>query len=227
MSMLTLALEGATYAASVALLRDSAVVAERQVQPASGRGDGGRGGESLVPLIQSCLAEHRSSAREINRVICGAGPGSFTSLRIAASVAKGIAVAAGAEMYGISSLLLTVAGLPGMPRPGLYLSVLPAMRGESFAELITVRESGEIYSEGGLRVVPVNELKAIAARAGAKLIGPGEELDAGPEARGVARLMAAIVAQGPIDIAAWEPAYGRLAEAQVKWEAAHGRSLAP
>ena len=28
------------------------------------------------------------------------------------------------------------------------------------------------------------------------------------------------------DLAAWEPAYGRLAEAQVKWEAAHGRPLA-
>jgi tRNA threonylcarbamoyladenosine biosynthesis protein TsaB len=27
------------------------------------------------------------------------------------------------------------------------------------------------------------------------------------------------------DLATWEPAYGRLAEAQVKWEAAHGRAL--
>ena len=27
------------------------------------------------------------------------------------------------------------------------------------------------------------------------------------------------------DLAGWEPAYGRLAEAQVKWEATHGRSL--
>ena len=29
----------------------------------------------------------------------------------------------------------------------------------------------------------------------------------------------------PVDLASWEPAYGRLAEAQVKWEAAHGRPL--
>ena len=27
------------------------------------------------------------------------------------------------------------------------------------------------------------------------------------------------------DVAGWEPVYGRLAEAQVKWEAIHGRSL--
>jgi len=226
MSVLTLALEGATYTASVALLRDSEVVAERQVQPAGGRADRGRGGESLVPLIQSCLAEHGSSAREINRVICGAGPGSFTSLRIAASVAKGIAVAAGAEMYAISSLMLTVAGLPGTPRLGLYLSVLPAMRDENFAELISVGEAGEIRQEGDVSVVPAGDVKSVAVRAGAKVIGPGQEIDARPEARGVARLMAVIVSQAPIDIAGWEPAYGRLAEAQVKWEAAHGRSLA-
>jgi tRNA threonylcarbamoyladenosine biosynthesis protein TsaB len=28
-----------------------------------------------------------------------------------------------------------------------------------------------------------------------------------------------------VDLATWEPNYGRLAEAQVKWEAAHGRAL--
>jgi tRNA threonylcarbamoyladenosine biosynthesis protein TsaB len=31
--------------------------------------------------------------------------------------------------------------------------------------------------------------------------------------------------QGPVDLERWEPSYGRLAEAQVKWEAAHGRPL--
>jgi tRNA threonylcarbamoyladenosine biosynthesis protein TsaB len=34
-----------------------------------------------------------------------------------------------------------------------------------------------------------------------------------------------INAADPADLASWEPSYGRLAEAQVKWEAAHGRSL--
>jgi len=28
-----------------------------------------------------------------------------------------------------------------------------------------------------------------------------------------------------VDVSAWEPAYGRLAEAQVRWEAAHGVPL--
>jgi tRNA threonylcarbamoyladenosine biosynthesis protein TsaB len=39
------------------------------------------------------------------------------------------------------------------------------------------------------------------------------------------RLEQMLAAIGPADIASWEPAYGRLAEAQVRWESAHGRPL--
>jgi len=46
-----------------------------------------------------------------------------------------------------------------------------------------------------------------------------------PRARGAARLTKLIDATPAADLAGWEPAYGRLAEAQVKWEAMHGRSL--
>ena len=225
MSTLTLALEAATYRASVALLRDSKVLAERRVWPAGAPGDGARGGESLAPLVQSCLTEHGLTARQVTRVICGAGPGSFTSLRIAASIAKGVAVAAGAELYAVSSLMLTVAGLRQAPRPGLYLSLLPAMRGESFTALFTVSDSGEILPAGDVNIVPDAEVKRLAVRAGAKTIGPGAEIDAEPEARGVAGLIPYIVSRGPVDLPAWEPDYGRLAEAQVRWEAAHGRPL--
>jgi tRNA threonylcarbamoyladenosine biosynthesis protein TsaB len=37
--------------------------------------------------------------------------------------------------------------------------------------------------------------------------------------------MKSIIESGPVDLASWEPEYGRLAEAQVRWEAAHGRPL--
>ena len=45
-----------------------------------------------------------------------------------------------------------------------------------------------------------------------------------PSARGVAR-MAALLEDGQVSLQQWEPNYGRLAEAQVRWEAAHGREL--
>jgi hypothetical protein len=64
------------------------------------------------------------------------------------------------------------------------------------------------------------------AAAGTRVVGPLEPTPLFPHARGVAAMLAACVAEGPVDLDAWEPSYGRLAEAQVKWEAAHGRPLA-
>jgi tRNA threonylcarbamoyladenosine biosynthesis protein TsaB len=46
-----------------------------------------------------------------------------------------------------------------------------------------------------------------------------------PHAAEAAQSLALAAAAGPVDLARWEPRYGRLAEAQVKWEAAQGRPL--
>ena len=62
-------------------------------------------------------------------------------------------------------------------------------------------------------------------RLAARAIGPREMIEASPHARGVAPLLRAILAGGPVPLDGWEPQYGRLAEAQVKWEAEHGREL--
>jgi tRNA threonylcarbamoyladenosine biosynthesis protein TsaB len=224
MSVLTLVLDGSTYATSVALLRDKTIIAERQASSDSAsRRDSA--GDPLVPLIQECLSSNGLNARDLNSVVCGAGPGSFTSLRIAASVGKGIAGAIGIELYAVPSLLLTVAGLPEPPASGNYLSVLPAMRSESFAALVAVSENGAIELRGATRIVPDGQLEGVASENHAVVIGPGKRVDALPLARGAARVLEDILGSGPVDLASWEPAYGRLAEAQVRWEAAHGRPL--
>jgi hypothetical protein len=58
-----------------------------------------------------------------------------------------------------------------------------------------------------------------------RVTGPGQEIDAHPHARGIAPILASILEAGPVNLASWEPDYGRLAEAQVRWEAEHGRPL--
>jgi tRNA threonylcarbamoyl adenosine modification protein YeaZ len=162
---------------------------------------------------------------ELNAVICGAGPGSFTSLRVAASVAKGIAFASNARMYAVSSLLLTAAGNPVPLVDGAYLSVLPAMRGELFALPVIVRDGVPAASARTHSIVSEAELRGLAREAGLRVIGPAQDMNAYPHARGCAVLYDSIIRSGAIDLHAWEPDYGRLAEAQVKWEAAHGRPL--
>src|ERR1043165_5164108 len=127
----TLALEGATYSGSVALIRDARVVAERTIGD-DGASRGGRG-EQLMPAVAECLSEAGVDRSQIARIVCGSGPGSFTSLRVAGSVGKGLATGLGVPLYAVSSLLLTVTGAKPPAPQGEYLSVLDAMRGEFYA----------------------------------------------------------------------------------------------
>jgi tRNA threonylcarbamoyladenosine biosynthesis protein TsaB len=178
-----------------------------------------------MPAVAECLDEARVRGQDIARIVCGAGPGSFTSLRVAGSVAKGLASGFGVELYAVSSLLLIVSGAqPPLPN-GKYLSVLDARRGEFYAARIILQSGVAVQSEPPA-LMSVAQLEELRLREHAlRVTGPGQEIDAHPHARGVAPILASILEAGPVNLASWEPDYGRLAEAQVRWEAEHGRPL--
>jgi tRNA threonylcarbamoyladenosine biosynthesis protein TsaB len=215
---LVLALDASTYVGTVAVLRDGAVVAERDTAMR------GAEEERLMPAAVAALADVGVGPGELagtlGAVVCGAGPGSFTSLRIAASIAKGIATAAAVPLLAVPSLALMVAGAAPALHRGRYLAVLDAMRGERYAAEVALGERVDGYEYLG--IVPADAVADLARERRAVLLEPP---GAAPHARGVARLAALLDALGPVDLDAWEPDYGRKAEAQVKWELAHGRAL--
>ncbi len=220
--MITLALDASTYRGTVAVLDDDRVLVEGSSAMR------GRQNELLMPAIERALHDAGRSLRAVERIVCGAGPGSFTSLRIAASLAKGIAVGRGVPLHAVSSLALIVAGnVSDGPRPARrYLAALDALRGEFYVEEFE-HEAGEVrpVADGAMRRTPADHVADAAAAAGARLVGP-EQADAWqPHARGVSLLARVIAESGPVDLASWEPLYGRMAEAQVKWETTHGRAL--
>jgi len=218
--MITLVLEAATYVGSVALIDDARLLGERTVAMR------GREHEALMPAAAALLQEHGIAPTALDRIVCGAGPGSFTSLRIAGGIAKGLAMAAGCKLVPVSSLALVVASQTSISA-GRYLAAIDALRGEHYVELYDVAPSGEITLVSPTRLVPSGAVVAAAAEDDARAVGPGQpERSVEPHARAAARLTKLIDATAPADLAQWEPAYGRLAEAQVKWEAAHGRPLA-
>jgi tRNA threonylcarbamoyladenosine biosynthesis protein TsaB len=217
MSDLTLALDASTYTASVVLVQEDTLVSERTVAMRDPRH------ERLMPAVADILAA--VEIRDVARIVCGAGPGSFTSLRIATSIAKGLASASQRPLFGVSSLALMVAGTATPIDEGRWLVLLDAMRGESFAQLFEVSSERRISEASDLRVVREDEIAPMARALKARTMGRGRELDAVPHARGILRLGAHPSLQEAVDLAAWEPEYGRLAEAQVRWEAAHGRAL--
>ena len=213
---LTLALDASTCRGTVAVLRNGVVVAVREAVMR------GEHEERLMPAVLAALADAGAVPRDVARVVCGAGPGAFTSLRIAAGIAKGVAHGAGVPLFEVSSLALVAAGAePGLP-PGRCIATLDAMRGERYAQRVLVLADGTVRVDGVQSLATIEQLAA----ADAPVVGPLQPTPRMPHARGVVAMLADCIAAGPVDLDAWEPSYGRLAEAQVKWEAAHGRPLA-
>ena len=91
------AFETATEWCSVALWLDGEIAGvEERV--------GHRHSERVLPMLEQLLAAAGIGAGELDAVAFGAGPGSFTGLRIACGVAQGIALARGIPTLGISTL---------------------------------------------------------------------------------------------------------------------------
>lgn len=58
----------------------------------------------MLPMIEGLCQQAGIKPSELDGIAFGKGPGSFTGLRIAISVAQGLSLATGAKLYGISSL---------------------------------------------------------------------------------------------------------------------------
>jgi tRNA threonylcarbamoyladenosine biosynthesis protein TsaB len=212
----TLALDASTPQGTVALLNGSRVVREDVVTMRA------EGAELLMPAVAHTIDAVGIEMAQVERVVCGAGPGGFTSLRIAAAIAKGLVSSRVASrqrpLHAVSSLLLIVAGAVDRLAVGQYLATLDALRGERYAMLIDVEV---VAAPGRPMIRPLSparrlgqqELDHWARESGATVIGPGCPMDAWPGAGGVAHVWSAVV---DVDVAAWQPEYGRLAEAQVR-----------
>ena len=96
--MKILALETSTELCSAALWLDGKVDAREAVA-------GQRHSELLLPMIDALLVNHGLKAVDLDGVAFGAGPGSFTGLRIACGVAQGIAFGANVPVVGIGTLV--------------------------------------------------------------------------------------------------------------------------
>ena len=95
--MLVAALETSTQWCSVALWRDGEVRALERHAP-------NRHSELALPMLEELLQAWSTSFDRIEGVAFGAGPGSFTGLRIACGLAQGLAFARNLPVLGVSTL---------------------------------------------------------------------------------------------------------------------------
>ena len=100
--MKLLAIDTSSLACSVALLAGDSVFERHEEQAREHT-------RLLLPMIEDVLAEGGLVPGDLDAVVLGNGPGSFIGMRIAASVAQGIAHGAGLDIVPVSSLAAVAA----------------------------------------------------------------------------------------------------------------------
>jgi tRNA threonylcarbamoyladenosine biosynthesis protein TsaB len=230
--VITLAFDSATDRCTVAASNDT-LVAHRHL-------DGSRGhARAILSLIDEVLGEIGSSIMHVDRLVTGDGPGSFTGLRVATSVAKGIVWGRQVEWLTSPSLLVRAAAHAG--QGGVVLALSDALRGDVYAGCWRFGPEGVEAVAGPARAmhpealtafghidrvvgtVPPAIATAVSLLTGREVVGGADAL---PDARELLRLAGLSGGTTRVtDAAAWEPEYGRPAEAQAVWERRHGRLL--
>ena len=182
----------------------------------------------MLPAIVQVLADAQTDKDTLAAIVCGDGPGSFTSLRIAGALAKGLAHGLAIPLYAVPSLLLAAAALDG-GASGELLVHADALRGERYLQRVERESGGNVLPLSPVVRLSAGELSALGpALMRVAILECPAELAGGPVVLPDAGRLALVQGswrEAPVHLASWEPDYGRLAEAQVKWELVHGRQL--
>lgn len=231
--MTWLALDTATDRASVALGASAGDAVEESLSGAR------RHAAALVPMIDRLLAQRGVGLDALRGIALSDGPGSFTGLRIGAATAKALARARGLEVHVAPSLMVRAAA---RAQPGAtVLAVANALRGEVYAAVYRF-EPADIVTLLAPSVWRVDSLLGRAPRPD-HIIGDGppdalrmlsqwaeQDVIRGDDGLPRAALLLDLLrrpggARLVPNLDLWEPEYGRPAEAQARWELAHGRPL--
>jgi tRNA threonylcarbamoyladenosine biosynthesis protein TsaB len=131
-----LGIDSATLTASVAVVRGTSCASFEIL--AAGQSDVNTHSQKLIELVDQALATAALALGDIDGIAIGAGPGSFTGLRIGMATAKGLAFAAERPLWAVSSLAALALALPldesedARRHDALAVPILDARRGEIF-----------------------------------------------------------------------------------------------
>lgn len=228
--MLILGLETATRFTSVALVDEDDVLAELTYSGPM------RPSQVLMPMVDRVLREAGLDRTRLGAVAAGAGPGSFTGLRLGLATAQALAYALGIPVVGVSTL--EAMAFPWLGTGCLVVPVLDAQRGRVYAAGFPRDPAGFVprtvewealldhlasFSESGGRVVLVGEWawarrQEVSSRLGEGVWVVSPELGY-PRAAVVARLGREALEKGEAgDPFALRAVYLRRSEAEELWE---------
>jgi tRNA threonylcarbamoyladenosine biosynthesis protein TsaB len=191
----------------------------------------------LVPKIRNVLEEAGAGISDLAGIVVGAGPGSFTGVRIGAATAKGMAWALQLRLWAFSSLAGAAADVVDDPfRPRL---VLFDARGDRVYAAAYRPAHSSLETLLSPRATTVGEVIEAFVPPGALLMGDGalrhRDLLEGagnrilphpagrPSAGGLLRLLSVSKDARPVEnVGRWEPDYLRESGAERMWKTRGG-----
>ncbi len=136
--MIRLAIDTSTLTLAIALSVDDVVVATRSTWRKRGHST------ILAEGVASMLERQALTIRDVEELIIGSGPGSFTGLRVGLAFAKGVAFATGAKLRPVPSFLGRASLLPAGDR---VACAIDARRSEVYAAVLHCGEDARFIVE--------------------------------------------------------------------------------
>ncbi|WP_028274242.1 tRNA (adenosine(37)-N6)-threonylcarbamoyltransferase complex dimerization subunit type 1 TsaB [Atopococcus tabaci] len=192
--------------------------------------------ERLMPAIDELMKDVSWQPEELDRIAIAKGPGSYTGLRIGATIAKTLAWTLQKELTGVSSLKVLAANR--IPSSSYIVPLFDARRGNIYTglyryeagELKQVEPDTHISAERWARhLLRLDEPVELIGQDAAKHIEIfrevlGDNVRVAPQKDHIPR--ASVLGwlafdEQPLDVHTFTPDYLKLAEAEEKWRKAH------
>ncbi len=223
-----LAFDTSTETLSVAIQRTAG-----EILRVDGQG-GARSSTTLIPTVLQLLSDAGLTLAELDAIVFGRGPGSFTGLRTACSVAQGLSFGSGVPVLGVDTLLAVAEEARSLAGVERVVALLDARMDEVYCAAYAF-ENGVWREHEPVRLrrpedVVVPEGWALAGNAftayGERLPAAAARIAALPTAAALLRVAPALIAAGQAtDAAHAMPLYIRDKVAQTTDERAAARAL--
>jgi tRNA threonylcarbamoyladenosine biosynthesis protein TsaB len=169
-STLILGVDTATSSGGVCLLRGMTILAAISGEPKSSHSN------TLLRDIAAVLEESRVLLPDIDCFAAASGPGSFTGLRIGLATVKALSATLNRPVIGIPSLHAVARAAGASPAT---VALIPAGRGELFAQLLSVSPTGEVTEiDRPLHLPPAGVIQRYSTLTQILWAGPGAQAQA-------------------------------------------------